>query len=396
MSEQMIQTEPLLERAFPEERARVVRLAAALTGSPEAAEDLAQEALLEAWRSRHKLVEPKGASRWLSVITRNVCLRWLRQQGRASTHPVEPFEDEQDLNDLATETPDLEIELERSELAELLDRALAQLPADTRTALVQRYILELPQAEIAARLGLSEGAVEARLQRGKISLHRLLVSDYRPEAAAFGLAGSQPSSSWVETRIRCPICGRHPLYGSLPGGTGQFELHCPNCSWSPGAYFAQSTLIPDFARVKGYRATLKRFMAYMQRLFEPRQTAQTIPCQRCGHPAPIQFELPPSLPIYANMGRHGVYILCPRCGSTSHADIYGLALNTLAGQRFWQMNPRMRTLPAVEVDFGGRPALRLRFESLATTAALELTFSRDRYTLLDPPGPSGQPRETSQ
>jgi RNA polymerase sigma factor (sigma-70 family) len=389
LAEQFIQTGPLLERAFPEERARVVRLATALTGSPEAAEDLAQEALLEAWRSRHKLVEPEGASRWLSVITRNVCLRWLREQGRASTHAEEPFEDEHDLQDWTTGTPDLEIELERSELAELLDRALAKLPAATRTALVQRYILELPQAEIAARLGLSEGAVEARLQRGKISLHRLLVSDYRPEAVAFGLAGSQPSS-WVETRIRCPICGRHPLYGTLPGDTGQFELHCPNCSWSPGAFFAQSTMIPDFALVKGYRATLKRFMAYMQRLFEPRQTSQTIPCQRCGQPAPIQFELPPSVPVYANLGRHGVYILCPRCGSTSHADIYGLALNTLAGQRFWQANPRMRTLPAVEVDAGGRPALLLRFESLANTAALELTLSRDRYTLLDPPGQSSQ------
>ena len=49
------------------QRARVVRLCAAVVG-PAAAEDVAQEALLEAWRQRAKLVDPSGADAWLGAI----------------------------------------------------------------------------------------------------------------------------------------------------------------------------------------------------------------------------------------------------------------------------------------------------------------------------------------
>ena len=60
---------------------------------------------------------------------------------------------------------DLELELDRHELADLLDRALALLPPLTRTVLIERFIHEAPQAEVARQLGLSEGAIEARVQR---------------------------------------------------------------------------------------------------------------------------------------------------------------------------------------------------------------------------------------
>jgi RNA polymerase sigma-70 factor (ECF subfamily) len=385
LPEQFSQTADLFSEAFPPgERARVVRLAAAITGRPDAAEDLAQEALLEAWRSRHKLVEPEGASRWLNAVTRNVCLRFLRSQGRAAAHTVEEDPAGPGLDDLAGPAPDLEIELEREELADLLDRAMAHLPGETRDALVQRYVLERPQAEIAARLGLTEGAVEARLQRGKISLHRLLVSDYRPEAAAFGLGGSSPAT-WVETRLWCTVCGRRRLYGTLPrdSDTGQFELHCPACSWAPNAWYAQSSMHPMFAGIKGFRASLKRLDAYIVNLFAPRLTGNTVPCQRCGSPVPIQFELPPSVHTYPNLGRRGLYILCPHCGSTSYTDIYGIALATPQAQPFLRGNPHVRTLPEVEVAAGERPALRLRFESLTSSAAFEAVLSRDRYEVLE-------------
>jgi RNA polymerase sigma-70 factor (ECF subfamily) len=81
--------EPMIGEAvwLESERRRLVRLCAAMSGDREAAEDLAQETLLEAWRNRHKLRDPAGAERWLSAIARNVCLRWARRRGReASVH----------------------------------------------------------------------------------------------------------------------------------------------------------------------------------------------------------------------------------------------------------------------------------------------------------------------
>ena len=52
------------------ERRRVTRLCAVLTDDPSAAEDLAQETMLEAWRIRHRLVDPSGQGPWLDAIAR--------------------------------------------------------------------------------------------------------------------------------------------------------------------------------------------------------------------------------------------------------------------------------------------------------------------------------------
>ncbi|HEX9068257.1 MAG TPA: sigma-70 family RNA polymerase sigma factor, partial [Ktedonobacterales bacterium] len=74
--------------ALTSERARLVRLCARLTGSSAAAEDLAQETLLEAWRALEKLRDASGISPWLSAIARNVCLRYQRRRGRELAHQL--------------------------------------------------------------------------------------------------------------------------------------------------------------------------------------------------------------------------------------------------------------------------------------------------------------------
>ena len=81
----------------------------------------------------------------------------------------------------------LELELERGELAHLLDQAMALLPPETRTILIERYINELPQAEVAARLGLSENLVAVRLHRGKLALRRVLSNELSQEMSSYGL-----------------------------------------------------------------------------------------------------------------------------------------------------------------------------------------------------------------
>src|SRR5438067_13220890 len=69
-----------------DERVRLVRLCASITGNADVAEDLAQETLLEAWRHEDRLRDPERFSQWLSGIARNVCLRWMRKRGRHSAH----------------------------------------------------------------------------------------------------------------------------------------------------------------------------------------------------------------------------------------------------------------------------------------------------------------------
>jgi RNA polymerase sigma factor (sigma-70 family) len=134
------------EAALPLERARLVRRCARFTGDVEAAEDLAQETLFEAWRHVHQLHDPAGRAQWLSAIARNVCLRWARRRSQevarfapldANAEPVAPCLHEELADDI-----DLERDLEREELIALLDRALALLPPATRTVLIEKYVHE--------------------------------------------------------------------------------------------------------------------------------------------------------------------------------------------------------------------------------------------------------------
>jgi RNA polymerase sigma factor (sigma-70 family) len=138
------------------ERPRLVRVCARLSGSQEAAEDLAQETLAEAWRHRDRLHEMDGLSSWTSAIARNVCKRWVRARGRQEVwdHDRAPAGfDLIDEGDCDADF-DLEIELERRELAELLDRAMDRLTLQARAVLIQRYVEDLPHCEIAERLSL--------------------------------------------------------------------------------------------------------------------------------------------------------------------------------------------------------------------------------------------------
>src|SRR5215212_1675680 len=109
----------------PERRRRLVRLCATISGDRNAAEDLAQETLLEAWRNAHKLHDPAGADRWLAAIARNVCLRWARRRPREV-----PLREEA-------------VELLRDEVGDLL----ALVPPATRAVLEYRYVHDLPHAE---------------------------------------------------------------------------------------------------------------------------------------------------------------------------------------------------------------------------------------------------------
>src|SRR6476646_2728025 len=113
-----------IEGALPSEWPRLVRLCTHFTGDRDAAEDLAQETLIEAWRHQDRVYDWQGYSSWLSAIARNVSLRWVRQRGREQAHlamtnvptPETPTRAEE----LVAEQADFTVDLERAELAELL------------------------------------------------------------------------------------------------------------------------------------------------------------------------------------------------------------------------------------------------------------------------------------
>jgi RNA polymerase sigma factor (sigma-70 family) len=353
------------------ERAWLVRYCARLSGQPESAEDIAQETLLEAWRNRHKLSEPAGRLNWLAAIARHVAQRWARAHGRDLQRlaPLEEGEDA-DQQPWMQDSADFEYDLERAELAALLDRALALLPAETRLALIAHYIEDMPQTEVAARLGLSVGTLGVRLHRGKLALRQLFANELREEAAAFGL-GSASGVTWQELTVWCPLCGQQRLQGCLDPSNAHLLVRCPACSLTPFIDHRTSLL-------KGAltcRAAFNRVFDWATEYFPPAMQRGSARCMGCGRMAPIRRGLP-FLARPRNLEEASLHIACT-CPARSTSDLAFLALASQEGRRFFRAHPRIRLLPLDEQEVEGVPALRASFISLTETARLDLLAARD-------------------
>jgi RNA polymerase sigma factor (sigma-70 family) len=374
------------------ERALILRICLRATLDRDAAEDLAQETLLEAWRHWERLREPDDAqarARWLSGIAANICRRWARRAGRDLAHttrlmtPSEGVEPGDGMEPLADEGDALDTELEHAERAQLLDRALGLLPPDTREALIARYLLELPLGEIAARHGLSEATLSVRLHRGKNALRQLLATTLREESLAYGLL-PVTDEGWQETHIWCPQCGRTRLQGQLGGSPARLRLRCPRCAQSRSGVVDQDDFIDHVSfqgilgRVKTFKAALNRVGAWADSYYRAGTVVREVLC-RCGRIAPFA-PMRQSETFLARRGEHGLRASCA-CHAQHHADIAGMALSTAEARRFWRAHPRIHLLPYREVETGGREVIVVRYEAVGG-AQLDTLFVRDSYELL--------------
>jgi RNA polymerase sigma-70 factor (ECF subfamily) len=152
----------------------IFNLAYRMTGNAADAEDLAQEAFLQAYA---RLGDFRVGSRfhpWIYTIALNLCRshrrrrslpRWLAPPRERQAERPEP--------ELTEPSPDPEQALLAREAEEGLQRAVAELPAKYREAFVLRQSQELSYEEIAALLDLPLGTVEVRLFRAR---RRLLKS----------------------------------------------------------------------------------------------------------------------------------------------------------------------------------------------------------------------------
>ena len=161
----------LLKRFAP----RLYRLALQLTGSPDEAEDVLQEGLIQACSKIDSFEGRSGLGSWLHRIVLNAALMRLRRK----TPAVVPWAEEPEgeaftaplLVDWAGDPGDHVLS---QELQTVLDRAILALPATLRAALVLRDIEGLSTEEAATALGISEAALKVRLHRARLALRTSL------------------------------------------------------------------------------------------------------------------------------------------------------------------------------------------------------------------------------
>jgi RNA polymerase sigma-70 factor (ECF subfamily) len=142
-------------------RAAVVRTAQAVVGRDDA-EDVAQEALLLAFKALPSIEDPTKFAAWLSAITRHRALRFNK---RESAHKNGRLElDELLLEQLGALAGPMLDEHSGDEEVRL---ALENIPADYALVLRLRFQDEMPLKRIAAFLGVALSTVKWRVHRGK-------------------------------------------------------------------------------------------------------------------------------------------------------------------------------------------------------------------------------------
>jgi RNA polymerase sigma-70 factor, ECF subfamily len=162
---------------------RVYRLGLRITGSPEDAEEVAQDAL---WTAARKIGTFKGESAfgsWLYRIAANAAymkLRTRKAKGReVAFEDVIPSFDEDGVHfePMDDWSPRVDEQALQNELRDVLQHAIDDLPPDYRTALVMHDVEGISNPDIAETLGISLPAVKSRVHRSRLFVRQKL-SDY--------------------------------------------------------------------------------------------------------------------------------------------------------------------------------------------------------------------------
>jgi len=128
------------------------RLAFAMLGDREEAEDAVQEMALKSWRQRGRIQPELGTTRpWFLAIVANECRMARRRRWWRVLRLAAPPDQMQPAADVAGSLD--------------VRHAIARLPYRDRELLHLYYVLDLPAADVAATLGIGVGAVKSRLHR---------------------------------------------------------------------------------------------------------------------------------------------------------------------------------------------------------------------------------------
>jgi RNA polymerase sigma-70 factor (ECF subfamily) len=152
----------------------IYALAYRTIGREEDARDICQETFLKAYRGLPKFRGQAKFSSWLYRIALNVCRDWARRERRT---PVVQAPENTDLLELSTAAePSESIEdlVARRDMTRAVERVMARLPEEQRTAIVLKEYHGLTFQEIADLLDCPLSTVKTRLYQGLVVLRREL------------------------------------------------------------------------------------------------------------------------------------------------------------------------------------------------------------------------------
>lgn len=183
----------LLRRHAP----AVYRFGLKMCRDPEDANDILQETMLAAARGAREFRGDSSLTTWLYTIARSFCIK-ARRKARVEAEPL----DEDGAMDVPSTAAAPDEAASDHELADALEKAIAELDPMYREVLVLRDVEGLTAPEVGEILGLGVDAVKSRLHRARVSVRDRLAPLMTPaiegaqtERRAFGSSAAPPPAS---------------------------------------------------------------------------------------------------------------------------------------------------------------------------------------------------------
>mgnify|MGYP002409403105 FL=1 len=153
---------PYMQKAY--------EIAYRMCGNHADAEDIAQEAMIKAYKSVAKFDGRSAFSTWLYRIISNTVIDMARSRSRRSAVPLDIIGDRCDLDPNGNPAECAETNLLQNDI----QNALLKLPSEQRAILIMRDIQDRSYQEIAQLLGISLGTVKSRIHRGRTALQHII------------------------------------------------------------------------------------------------------------------------------------------------------------------------------------------------------------------------------
>ena len=138
-----------------------------IIGDYQIAEEITQDTFVQVNKKLHTLRNPKQFDGWLYVITRRLCINWIkRKKPEMLSLDQMPIEE---LEEILYRQYELELLNKKTieDQQEIVKKLLSKLPESERTVVTLYYIGEMTPTEISKYLGVSVNTIKTRLLRGQ-------------------------------------------------------------------------------------------------------------------------------------------------------------------------------------------------------------------------------------
>jgi RNA polymerase sigma-70 factor (ECF subfamily) len=176
-------------------QAKIFRYSWLMCGQRDDAEEVAQETLIGVFEKFDQLREPERVRPWVFRIAKNACLMKRRKSVFAPAHELSldelmrarSHEDGRVKLDIADWSSLPDARILQSELKDVLERAIGELPEIYRSVVLLRDVEELSTQETSQILDVTEDTVRARLHRARLALRQKLDKYVRSSVPAVPL-----------------------------------------------------------------------------------------------------------------------------------------------------------------------------------------------------------------